>query len=145
MRSPWAIAALVLAWLGLASILAKDPVSIVVLWVIGTGAIVLFGLRRRNVVAESPKPGQDSDSASSHQKAERPAGAQQADVAEASASPGGLRTMTATEIADTLRIGTSEVITAIKTGSLPGNHVGDHWRCNEASLRTWLDGRWHSP
>ena len=50
--------------------------------------------------------------------------------------------LTLQEVASLLRIPEDELVEAIRSGHLPGNHVGDHWRCSARSLGDWLDGDW---
>jgi excisionase family DNA binding protein len=53
--------------------------------------------------------------------------------------------MTLDEAADLLRVDTPAVIAAIRSGQMPGNQIGDHWRIRTEALLTWLDGPYVAP
>jgi hypothetical protein len=50
--------------------------------------------------------------------------------------------LTAKEAASLLQVPEDELVAAIRAGLVPGNHVGDRWRCSAGALHMWLDGDW---
>lgn len=54
----------------------------------------------------------------------------------------GLQVLTAAEVATMLRVEVHEIITAIRSGELPGNRIGSHWRVDQDALTRWLQGRY---
>jgi excisionase family DNA binding protein len=52
----------------------------------------------------------------------------------------GLRILTAAEVASLLRVEADEIVTAISSGELPGNRIGNHWRVDQGALARWLQG-----
>jgi hypothetical protein len=170
-RSPWTLTALALAWLGCASVLAAKPLDVALLWLLGLGAGAYLARPVSgggDALASAPSAPptevcsgqpQDPSPPAGAAPAELKAGATSAAERSAASSPPlsrtaeptrpsplapwvPLRTLTAEEVAAVLRLELADVIAAMATGQLPGNQVAGHWRCNETSLTTWLDGAW---
>lgn len=156
MRSPWLIGGAVLAWLPIAGLFGHGAVGTLVLWILGVAlaAIFLTGLKHQSRPAspdplqnneqsvgedELPRPTTTRNTSSESSIADRAPAVSQGDSAQKETE---LLVRTSGEIAALLRIDENIVIEAMREGHLPGNQLRGEWRCSEASLRRWLDGRW---
>jgi excisionase family DNA binding protein len=52
-----------------------------------------------------------------------------------------LRVYTAEQTATVLQLSVRKVLDLLRTGELPGRHVGRQWRISESSLISFLEGR----
>src|SRR5262249_3208591 len=80
----------------------------------------------------------------SRDRPSRSAPAAQAELSAAAenATALGLKVFTVAEAASVLRVDVNVIVTAISSGELPGNRIGNHWRIDQDALRRWLQGRY---
>lgn len=159
MASPWTVGAFTLAWLGASAALAATPVGTVGLWGLGIAGVVYLrwragtGAGSAHPPPPAPPPGPGAPPPPT--RAEPPArtGAQPAPAPRPVTEPANpppptaprdsdIRCLTASEVAAALRLTVPTVVAAIRAGRLPGNQLDGEWRCNESSVRRWLDGTW---
>jgi len=158
MRSPWLLGGLGLAWLAAASVLVSSPVRILILWVIGLGALSIYMIARLASLPRSAQAPSDGARArkerdpevvgEQHAAVERMDGTGVQELSRPAPLAVGrerapIRVMSADQVASLLRVEVIDVVQSMRSGELPGNRLSGRWLCNEESLRRWLDGSWH--